>query len=68
LSQRHFVYEESKKLRGLKIINSKAADAGVYSLVIDNLYGRDDSVTEVILFSKNKEIESKQSNIYLNNN
>ena len=50
MSQRHSVYEEeSKKLCGLKIKNAKEDDSGVYTLVVDNLYGSDDSTAQVIV-------------------
>lgn len=54
MSQRHFVYEESKKLCGLKIINSKASDTGVYSIVVDNQFGRDESSAQINVISKNQ--------------
>ena len=48
MSQRHSTYEEeSKKLCGLKIKNAKDDDSGVYTLVIDNLYGSDESAAHV---------------------
>jgi hypothetical protein len=48
MSQRHSTYEEeSKKLCGLKIKNAKNDDSGVYTLVIDNLYGSDDSTAHI---------------------
>lgn len=57
LSQRHFVYEEeSRKLCGLKIKSAKADDAGIYSLVIDNQHGTDDSSAQVFVNVQNEEI------------
>lgn len=57
LSQRHFVYEEeSKKLCGIKIKNAKPDDSGIYSLVIDNQYGTDDTSAQVIVNAKNEEL------------
>ena len=54
MSQRHFVYEEeSKKLCGLKIKNAKEDDSGVYAVVIDNLYGTDDSTAQVVVILPN---------------
>jgi len=50
MSQRHFTYEEeSKKLCGLKVKNAKEDDSGVYTLVVDNLYGSDDSTATVVV-------------------
>ena len=48
MSQRHSTYEEeSKRLCGLKIKSAKNDDSGVYTLVIDNLYGSDDSTAHL---------------------
>ena len=50
MSQRHFTYEEeSKKLCGLKIKNAKQDDSGVYTLVVDNIYGNDDSTAQIVV-------------------
>ena len=56
LSQRHFVYEEAKKLCGLKIVNSVANDSGTYTLVIDNQFGKDECTSQVIVNSKYDQI------------
>ena len=57
LSQRHFVYEEeAKKLCGIKIKSAKPDDSGIYSLVIDNQFGTDDTSAQVLVTAKNDEL------------
>ena len=48
MSQRHTThYDESKNVCALKIKNAKPDDAGVYTLVIENPYGADQSSCQV---------------------
>jgi hypothetical protein len=48
MSQRHTThFDEIKKLCALKIKNAKPDDAGVYTLVIENPYGSDQSSGQV---------------------
>ncbi len=62
MSQRHTVHEEeSKKLSGLKIKNAKYDDCGVYTLVVENPYGADQSSGQVIVVSPNEVPRPKQS-------
>ena len=50
MSQRHTVHnEESKKVCGVKIKNAKPEDSGIYSLVVENPYGADDSSAQVVV-------------------
>jgi hypothetical protein len=50
MSQRHLTHvEDSKKLCALKIRNAKKDDSGVYSVVVENPYGSDDSSTQVVV-------------------
>jgi hypothetical protein len=48
MSERHSTHvEEMKHICGLKIRNAKRDDAGVYSVVVENPYGQDDSSAQV---------------------
>lgn len=50
MSQRHTThFEESKKICALKIKNAKADDSGVYTVVVENPYGSDDSSGQVFV-------------------
>jgi hypothetical protein len=52
MSQRHSTHlEELKKVCALKIVNVKYDDSGVYSVVVENQYGSDDSTAQVIILS-----------------
>lgn len=49
MSQRHTThFDEMKKVCSLKIKNAKPDDAGVYTLVIENPYGADQSSGQVV--------------------
>ena len=50
MSQRHSCHnDETKRICGIKIKNATPEDSGVYSLVIENPYGADDSSCQVVV-------------------
>lgn len=50
MSQRHTThFDEVKKVCALKIKNAKPDDAGVYTLVIENPYGADQSSGQIVI-------------------
>ncbi len=62
MSQRHSSHlEELKKLCALKILNTKLEDTGLYSVVVENHFGSDDSSGRLVVISSsdNKSLYSK---------
>jgi len=52
MSQRHSCHsDEGKRICGIKIKNATPEDSGIYSLVIENPYGADDSSCQVLVQS-----------------
>ena len=50
MSQRHSCHcDEGKRICGIKIKNATPEDSGIYSLVIENPYGADDSSCQVLV-------------------
>lgn len=62
MSARHSCHnDEAKRICGVKIKNAQPEDSGVYSLVIENPYGADDSSCQVIVTAPRPRLMSQDS-------